>query len=279
MTTSATVQQPEAAPDQEVQGRSTIRFPYLDQDDAVEIARKIFEVGGNSCAKSALAAALKLVPDAGGFNLRVGTAKMFGLVTGEKKMLSLTELGEKVLHPDTEKPARAISFLLVPLYRSLYEEYEGKILPPNPALEAHIERLGVAPKQRDKARQVFQRSATQAGYFAYGNNRLVTPQFKVGAADPAGAKKPEETPGGNGGNGSGSGGGGKTERKLNPFIEGLLETLPATAPAPNKAEWSLQGRLDWLQTAVGVFNLIYKIPADETGTVRVTVEQPKSSGN
>lgn len=32
-----------------------------------------------------------------------------------------------------------------------------------------IEKAGVAPKQKDKARQVMQRSATQAGYFAFGN--------------------------------------------------------------------------------------------------------------
>jgi hypothetical protein len=272
MTTPATVQQPEAAPDQEGQGRSTIKFPYLDQDDAVDLAKKIWEISGKSCEKAVLAAAFGVVPDGGGFNLRVGTAKTFGLISGEKKVLSLTPLGERIVDPAKEKGARAESFLQVQLYKSLYGEYEGKILPGNPGLEAHIEKLGVAPKQRDKARQVFQRSATQAGYFAFGSNRLVAPQFKQGAAEPADPPpaKPD-TNGGGGGNG-----GGKDEKKRHPFIEGLLDTLP-----PVKGEWTQEGRQQWLQTAAGIFNLIYKASESDAGILVVSrvPPPPKDAAN
>jgi len=140
-------------------------------------------VRGNACEKDALAAALEVSADGGGFNLRLVTAKMFGLISGEKGSLQLTDLGLRVIDPQSEKAARSESFLLVPLYKAIYEAYKGQMLPGNPALEAQIEKLGVAPKQKDKARQVFQRSATQAGYFAFGNNRLVQPQLKAGAAD------------------------------------------------------------------------------------------------
>lgn len=80
----------EKSKEQTGQGKSTIRFPYLDQDDSVDIAKKIFEVSGNSCEKFALAAKLNVSADGGGFNLRVGTAKMYGFVAGEKGTLTLT---------------------------------------------------------------------------------------------------------------------------------------------------------------------------------------------
>ena len=35
--------------------------------------------------------------------------------------------------------------------------------------------LGVAAKQKDRARRVFQRSAERAGFFEHGNGRLVMP--------------------------------------------------------------------------------------------------------
>ena len=98
---------------------------------------------------------------------------------------------------------------------------------PNPALEAQIEKLGVAPKVKDKARQVFQRSATQAGYFAFGNNRLVAPTVKSGSVidaptPPAGIEgsdlsggRQRETPGG----------GGTPPSDLPPYVQVLLSKL------------------------------------------------------
>ncbi len=46
---------------------------------------------------------------------------------------------------------------------------------PDSALEAEMETLGVAPKQKAKARQGFQRSAEQAKRFGRGRDRLVLP--------------------------------------------------------------------------------------------------------
>jgi hypothetical protein len=279
MGTAAVVPNPENIEESSSQGRSTIRFPYLDQDDAIDVAKKIFEIGGKSCDKFALAAALNVKADAGGFNLRVGTAKMFGLISGEKKMLHLTPLGSRVLDPKTEKGARIDSFMAVPLYKAIFSDYEGQMLPANPGLETHIEKLGVAPKQKDKARQVFQRSATQAGYFAFGNNRLVAPQLKP-ANNIKTTEEPEESPvdktkGGNGSGGNNGGNDGdKDKKKRHPFIEGLLDTLPPTGT--DKAEWSIQGRHDWLQTAAGIFNLIYKTTAEDKGNVTVSIDGIKT---
>ncbi|HZL29041.1 MAG TPA: hypothetical protein VFC39_21120 [Acidobacteriaceae bacterium] len=259
------------------QGRSTIRFPYLDQDDAVAIAKEIFELGGKSCEKSTLAAKLGVSSDGGGFNLRVGTAKMYGFISGEKKTLHLTDLGAKVVEPITEKAARSESFLAVPLYKALFEDWEGKSLPANPGLEGYIERLGVAPKQKDKARQVFQRSAQQAGYFAYGSNRLVRPTAKaLGETEQKPAPPPPvddtKTDAENDGNSRIRGDGGGEPPHKNPFIQGLLSKLPE-----ENSEWSMDARKKWLQLAVSVFDVSYKAATGDEGELAVTLT--KNSAN
>ena len=47
------------------------------------------------------------------------------------------------------------------------------------ALERETAQLGVAVKQTDKARQVFERSARQASFFGAGPDRLVRPRVEA----------------------------------------------------------------------------------------------------
>jgi hypothetical protein len=108
--------------------------------------------------------------------------------------------------------------------------------------------LGVAKKQTDKARQVFQRSAQQAGFFAYGQDRLVMPA--VSGATPK-AKKDEhvvtpENPERKTTNDDGNGGG------RHPFIQGLLKELPNEGK-----DWATADRVKWLKAAAMIFDLIY----------------------
>jgi hypothetical protein len=51
-------------------------------------------------------------------------------------------------------------------------------------------RLGVSPKQKERARQAFQRSAEQAGFFQHGSDRLVAPAM---SETPVDIEKPENT--------------------------------------------------------------------------------------
>lgn len=59
---------------------------------------------------------------------------------------------------------------------------------------------------------------------------------------------------------------------LHPFIKGLLDTLPTV-----QTEWALDARQQWLQTAAGIFNLIYKAAPDDKGTMSVTVSRPRET--
>ena len=159
--------------------RSTIEFPYGDQNQAVEVASKIHTEAGMTCTVDQLAAWFKQSPSSGTFRQRVSTARIFGFVETERGgSILLTPLGRAVVDPGQEQKARAQAFMLIPLYKSLFEKFKGYTLPPRSALEREITQMGVSPKQKSRARQAFERSATQAGYFQHGPDRLVEPAFK-----------------------------------------------------------------------------------------------------
>ena len=240
--------------------QSSIQFPYGDLNDAVAVAHGIMKCGGVPCDGDQLAAALDQAPTSGNFRLKIATARTFGLIETVQGKYQLTDLGFAIIDKGRERAAKVDAFLHVPLYKKAYEEFRNKQLPPRPApLEHAFVGFGVAPKQKVRARQAFDRSAQQAGFFEHGNrDRLVRP---VSAS--AGASAPEELPDqadntsdegcvrSSGGVGANGGGGGR--RNLHPFIEGLLQTLPEPGTL-----WTIEGRAAWLQAAAQNFTLIYK---------------------
>lgn len=105
---------------------------------------------------------------------------MFGVLEGEGSRHRLSQLGHAIVDPNRAREARARAFLTVPLYRAIFDGHRGGVIPPAAALEREMVGLGVAEKQKDRARQVFERSADQAGYFEHGRNRLVMPGIAAG---------------------------------------------------------------------------------------------------
>jgi hypothetical protein len=249
--------------DEPKRDRSTIEFPYYDLAAAIEIAFGVHQLGGSSCEWDQLAARLQQAPKGGGFWQRVKTANSFGLVTFGGGAVTLTDLGKRLNDPQQEKAAKADAFLKVPLYSKIYEQYKNGTLPPDDALESEIVKMGVAPKQKAKARQAFQRSASLAGYFWSGNNRLVRPAIK-GSSAPAllsEEKEEEDEP-------EKDKKDKKDKQRRHPLIEGLLEELP-----PPKSEWSTEDRKKWLEMASSVFAVIYQDTDDSRGTLKVTLER------
>jgi hypothetical protein len=135
----------------------------------------------------------------------------------------LTPLGVRAVNAASEAIARVDAFLNVPLYSAIYEKYKGHLLPPAKALEREMVALGVAPKQADKARQVFDRSARQAGFHAEGEDRLVRPRTSTPNSAPATtAHTPMPTPATRS---LGSGGGSVNEDGASKPLEYLLIDL------------------------------------------------------
>lgn len=222
--------------------RSTIAFPYLDLDTAVEVARAVYTRGGLSgCETDELAAEMNQVVS-GAFRLKTGTARTFDLIekAGAGGGVKLTELGQQIVAEETEKAARAEAFLRVPLYAAIFEQYKGHLLPPRRALEREMEKLGVSTKQSDKARQAFERSARQAGFFERGEDRLVRPRVDLPTKRvEEQSEKPDDQQDRN--SGGGGTGGGNEPPKVSDLPTLLLELLDPSAMTDEeqKAVWTL----------------------------------------
>jgi hypothetical protein len=247
--------------------RSTIAFPYNDLDDAVALTKDVHAVGGSSCQWDQLAARCQQAANGGAFRLRAISAKMFGLLTYDRGTVTLTQLGTRICDPDQEKAARVEAFLTIPLYKAIYEQFKGATLPPTSGLDGAIGTLGVGSKVIGKARQVFQRSAKQAGFFEFGNTRLVMPSIKASATSTtlSPEEKPKEQEEVERNRGSRSGGGGE---EYHPFIQGLLRKLP-----PAETDWPMEGRSKWLQAAINIFDLMYTDSDDSRRSISIELKK------
>lgn len=152
-------------------------FPVAPLKDVAKMARVIDGRGGR-CRFDELAAALEQKSkSSGAFRNRTAAGRMFGAVKTEGGELVLTDLGQRMASPSTEGEALVDAFLSIRLYESLYVRYaaDGNKLPANDVIEDDMIRLDVPPHNAQKARQVFLRSAEDAGFFRAGRDRLIRP--------------------------------------------------------------------------------------------------------
>jgi hypothetical protein len=225
--------------------RSRIAFPYADLDEAVSLVDALYrQAGAGSAEMHQLAAWVNQTQTSGAFRTKVAAARTFGLLEVRQGRVTLTEIGRKVVDPEAAAGARVSAFLKVPLYLAIFEKYKGDQLPAPVGLEREMVEMGVAPKQRERARQVFAKSARAAGFFAQGPHRLVLPA--VGASAPAGADALESK--NEYGRFGGSGGPPK-----HPAIDGLIALLPQPGTI-----WPAAQRQDWLNAWTAILPLLYK---------------------
>lgn len=249
-----------AAPKEKAQGRqrSTIAFPYADLNSAVELANAIHHnVGSGECDDDQLAAWTNQSVKSSGFRTQIYSARMFGVMEREGGRHRLSQLGNAVVDTNRARQARAQAFLTVPLYGAIYDAHRGGVIPPAAALEREIVGLGVAEKQKGKARQVFERSADQAGFFEHGRNRLVLPGIAAGQHE-GGDSRDEENDGASSSGGSGGSGAG------DPLIQALIQKLPKNAP------WPIRERRTWIAMLEMAFNVVYGTDYDANDSTTKT---------
>ncbi|MEX2588544.1 MAG: hypothetical protein WD602_11230 [Actinomycetota bacterium] len=180
-----------AEPEKPPRGRSTISFPYYDLRQSEKLAGQVRSNAGK-CKPEQLAAWLgHRTLNSGAFRNRVSSASLFALVISSRNLITLTELGRRIVEPGQTRQARVEAFLSVPLYRRIFEDYKGRRLPPSILLQQQMVQLGVTPSQVQAARQVFMRSAEQAGFLEVSEDRLVEPR-QPDFGDPAPAQKVSE---------------------------------------------------------------------------------------
>jgi hypothetical protein len=264
--------------------QSSVVFPYMDMDAGISVARAILGAGGVPLTRDQLAGVMNTNAGSGSFITKTATARIFGLIASVQGKYELTNLGFEIIDSDEKRQqaARAQAFQTVPLYRRIYEEFKGRQLPPRPkGLEQAFAKFGVSSKQTYNARLAFDRSATQAGFFSAGPDRLIEPIIGAGkvaltsvssATATAIAKplsidrnrSPAEENNGDRENGRTAAERSTPETKrLHPFIQGLLDSLPQ--PDTN---WTVDGRAKWLQAAANIFDLMYK----GSGEIHISVK-------
>lgn len=250
--------------------RSSISFPYMDLKSAIALAEAIHRnVGGRGdCDDNQLAVWSGQSPKSSTFRVQFYAARIFGVIDGDGGRHKLTDLGRLIVDPTREREGRVQAFLNVPLYKALYENNAGGVLPPAAALEREMVALGVSEKQKDRARQVFERSAEQAGFFEHGKNRLVKPGISGGDA-PRDEKPPEEAKdrSGSGGRGGGSNDG----LDLDPLLMAVLRLIP-----PSSEEWPAAKRLRWFKAFAMNVSQVYD--HDEPVELDIKLEKEPSKG-
>lgn len=226
--------------------RGAVSFPYYDLGDAEKVAQAAWDIAGAGPAPlDALMAKLgHTTIQSGGFRGKTSAARLFGLTRTSGLTLTLTELGQQIVQAPTRDKARVDAFLRVPLFRAMYDKYRGNSLPGETGLESEMVNLGVTPKQKGRARQGFQRSAEQAGFFRAGRDKLIAPTFGTVPPKPKSEEEPseKETPPPPRGNAVSD----------EPLIQGLFEKLPSPGV------WPEAQRDSWLEAAKVIFGLVYQ---------------------
>lgn len=248
--------------------RGSISFPWYDLDVAIAVARAILDGGGLPFTRDQLAGALRIAPTGGNFILKTSAARMFGLIELVQSKFQLTPLGFSILAKEeaTEKAARVDAFLSVPLFKRAYDEFRGKPLPPRPhGLESAFTQMGVPSKSRKAARQVFERSARQGGFFNVDPDRLIEPVIANGGATE------RQTPGTASGEANARAQASEAAApnsavsfELDELLRGLLRRLPKTGES-----WDADQKAKWLNTLSQNLDYVVPLKGDDK---KVTVE-------
>src|SRR4051812_13169754 len=98
--------------------RSTVKFPYFDLQEVIQIASVLHNRRGGACETGELAAELNQSVNGGSFRLRMSAARMYGVMDG-RGHVKLTALGRQIIDPNTAAEAAATAFLKIPLYFQL----------------------------------------------------------------------------------------------------------------------------------------------------------------
>jgi hypothetical protein len=241
--------------------RSTIAFPYSDYGDAEDIAHAIHRnVGHGLCSLEHLASWTNQSSKSSGFRTQVAAARLFGLIeSSDSESYRLSKLGIRAVDPVHARAAKADAFLAVPLFKAVYDNHRTSVLPPPAALERELAQLGVAEKQKTKARQVLMASAKLTGYCEQGENRLIAPAMMVGP-------KKEEVEQKN--NNDGGGGGGDSQLALDPLLMALLRKIPAKEDG-----WPKDKRVRWFKTFAMNVSQVYD---DDQEPVELTISASAS---
>jgi hypothetical protein len=244
--------------------QSNIEFPYADLEVASQLAVELHRNAGNQADDAELAAWLDQSPTGGTYRARRSAARMFGLIEITQGKVALTPLGRDLADEAKAKTARGDAFLRPALYGQMYEKCRGTVLPPPTAIERMMVNMGVSPKQKERARQAFQKSAIHAGFIDANTGRFVKPGNGVSQAE---IQPIMQAPNGeHGGSGAGGEGG---DLELDRLLMELLRKIPSKEDG-----WPASKRVRWFRTFAMNVSQVYD---DDDEPIELEITLPKES--
>lgn len=139
-------------------------YPQASFEKCLELADAVESLGGSS-SNEVVAHKLGKQPTSGGFSIIIGSTSKFGLVENRKGNLSVTERYKEIklaYTPEEKSKLLAESFLLPPVFKSLFEKFKGRELP-----------LAFLPKMLIREFNVEEAAASRvSGYFVEGVKQL-----------------------------------------------------------------------------------------------------------
>lgn len=166
--------------------RAEFPFPIYPLSAALEIAKKVETEYAGSLTEATLAIALGASAKSSGFQLKVLTAKQFGLLLKQADNLMTTQIAKSIFKPfsDEEKSAAlAQAFYNIPLFEAVSDKYRGSPLPSDEALRNVLEReFKVTHERVSSAQSMLINSAKTAGVLqeSQGKTYLVQKSGGVG---------------------------------------------------------------------------------------------------
>lgn len=146
--------------------KAKFSFPIYPLSTALGIAKKVETEYAGSLTEATLAIALGASAKSSGFQLKVLTAKQFGLLIKQGDNLMTTPLAKSIFKPvsgDEKTKALAQAFHNIPLFKAVSDKYEGSPLPPGEALRNVLEReFEVTPERVSSAQSILMNSAKVA---------------------------------------------------------------------------------------------------------------------
>lgn len=205
--TETTIENGGGTPEQKRRRRSA-PHPTYPMRECEELARRTFELGARHVDQERLATALSYSGvKNGSYKSRRAAASQFDMVKYDGfSYIEVVPPWVTAFHeedPEQLATARRAAFLAPDLYRQLFEEFEGKMVPSVDRLARHLflhERFGITQEAADAAAAGFVESADYAGYldqngFLRTPNDTTDPKSGPGADDElAGAGAPVGPP-------------------------------------------------------------------------------------
>lgn len=171
--------------------RSGPGLPRVHLANVVSLLEKAYE-HGRSPSITQVASAVDQALNSGAFRTRMAAAAHFGLVVPARGRVQITDLGMRVLDEGQRPAALVDAWMQVPVFKSLFQRFDGNRLPPASGIEAELKNLGVSGKNVVVVRRVLMSSAETAGLLNPARDRLVKPTFgpRVPSADDAAGGEP-----------------------------------------------------------------------------------------